>query len=194
MEGTNGRDPLIAAHADNMTRNKNTAVFTKAWLPKKGFKQQSQMLTKDPDMVLFAADPSKKLMALRSFKNAGGTLLCQNKKLMCLSGPAFVFDPSTLIADCPLVPQTIDALHKCKAAIKVEEIEAPSKSGLVAYPEPASFLPAPWLADAVTAANSSIPFNLITVINKVATAFDQEHNNNKNSITSVAEHSGDFIN
>jgi hypothetical protein len=77
---------FIAARADNTTGNSNTAVFTEAWLPEKGFDQRFQTLSADPDMVLFAAHPSKKLMVLHSFKNAGGTLLRPNKKLMCLSG------------------------------------------------------------------------------------------------------------
>jgi hypothetical protein len=74
-----------------------------------------------------------------------------------------------------------------------EEIEAPNESGFVTYPGSASFLSATWLADAVTAANSSDPFHLITVINAAATAFDQEHNNNKNYITSAADHAENFI-
>jgi hypothetical protein len=37
-------------------------------------------------MVLFAADSKKKPLVLHSFKNAGGTLLRPEKKLMCLSG------------------------------------------------------------------------------------------------------------
>ena len=66
---------FIAARADNTAGNKNTSVFTKAWLPKKSFEQQFQMLTADPNMVLFATDSSKKLLVLHSFKNAGGALI-----------------------------------------------------------------------------------------------------------------------
>jgi hypothetical protein len=72
---------FIAAHADNTARNKNTSVFTKAWLPKKSFKQQFQMLTADPNMVLFAPNSSKKLLVLHSFKNTGGTLIRPETKL-----------------------------------------------------------------------------------------------------------------
>jgi hypothetical protein len=49
---------FIAARADNMAGNKNTSVFTKAWLPEKSFEQQFQMLTADPNMVLFATNSS----------------------------------------------------------------------------------------------------------------------------------------
>jgi hypothetical protein len=81
-------------------------------------------------------------------------LLCPEKKLMCLSGTgalATVFEVNslTLMAKCNLVTPTIDALCECMTAIEVAEVEAPDENGLVTYPGSASFLPAPWLADAV---------------------------------------------
>jgi hypothetical protein len=45
----------------------------------------------------------------------------------------------------------------------------------------------------VVAANSSNPFPLITVVNAAATAFDLEHEEDENYITSAADHAGDFI-
>ena len=71
--------------------------------------------------------------------------------------------------------------------------EVPDKNGLVTYPGSASFHPAPWLADTVIAANSSDPFLLITVVNAGATVFELEHGEDENYITSVADHTGDFI-
>ena len=87
----------------------------------------------------------------------------------------------------------IDALRECTTATEVAELEAPDKNGLVTYPGSASFLPAPWLADAVVAANSSDPFHLITVVNTAATAFDLEHEEDEYYVTSAADHAGDFI-
>ena len=140
-------------------------------------------------MVLFATDSNKNLLVLHSFKNAGGTLVHPEKKLMCLSGTgalAAVFEviPLTRMAECNLVPPTIDALRKCMTAIEVVEVEAPDENGLVTYPASASFLPA---------ANSSDPFLLTTVANVVATIFDLEHKEDENYITSAADHAGDFI-
>ena len=171
---------FIATRKDNADANKNTSVFTEAWSPEKSRDQQFQTLTADPDMVLFATDSNKKLLVLHSFKNAGETLLRPEKKLMCLSGTGslatvFEVDHLTLMAECNLVTPTIDELRECKTEIKVAEVEAPEENDLVTYPGSASFLPAPWLADAVIAANSSNPFLLITTINTVATAFDLEH-------------------
>jgi len=71
--------------------------------------------------------------------------------------------------------------------------EVPDEKGLVTYPGSASFLPAPWLADTVIAANSSNPFLLITVVNAGATVFDLEHKDDENYITSAADHAGNFI-
>jgi hypothetical protein len=43
------------------------------------------------------------------------------------------------------------------------------------------------------AANSSNPFLLITTVNAAATAFGLEHEEDKNYITSAADHAGNFI-
>jgi len=75
-----------AARLDYRAGNKNTSVFTKAWLPEQSQDQCFQTLTTDPDMVLFTKDSNKKLLFLHSFKNAGGILFHPEKKLMRLSG------------------------------------------------------------------------------------------------------------
>jgi hypothetical protein len=54
-------------------------------------------------------------------------------------------------------------------------------------------LPAPWLVDTLTAANSSDPFLLITVVNAAAAAFGQENDDDKNYMTSVTDQAGDFF-
>jgi hypothetical protein len=189
---------FIATRKDNADVNKNTSVFTEAWLPEKSRDQRFQMLAADPDMVLFAADSNKKLLVLHSFKNAGGTLLRLEKKLMCLSdtgslATVFEVDHLTLMAECNLVTPTIDELQECKKETKVAEVETPEENGLVTYPGSASFLPAPWLADAVRAANSSNPFLLITTVNAAATVCDLEHEEDENYITTAVDHAGDFI-
>ena len=117
---------------------------------------------------------------------------------MCLSGTGeiatvFEVNPLTLTADCNLVTPTIDALRECTAATEVAELEAPDENGLITYPGSASFLPAPWLADTVIAANSSDPFLLITVVTAAATAFNLEHEEDENYVTSAADHAGDLI-
>jgi len=185
---------FIAARLDNTAGNKNTSVFTEAWSPKQSQDQHFQTLTTDPDMVFFAADSNKKLLVLHSFKNAGGTLFRPEKKLMRLSGTGeiatvFEVNPLTLTAECNLVTPTINALRECTTATEVAELKAPDENSLVIFPGSASFLPAPWLADAVVAANSSDPFLLITVVNAAATAFNLEHED----VTSAADHAGDFI-
>ncbi len=77
--------------------------------------------------------------------------------------------------------------------IKVTKVDAPDKNGLVTYPGSVSFLPAPWLADAMIAANSSNPILLITVANAAATVFDREHKEDLEYITPAKNHAGDFI-
>ena len=70
----------------------------------------------------------------------------------------FEVNPLTLMVECNLVTLTIHALRECTTATKVAKVEVPDENGLVTYPGSSSFLPAPWLADAVIAASSSNPF------------------------------------
>ena len=72
----------------------------------------------------------------------------------------FEVDHLTVMAKCNLVTPEINALLllECTTAIEVAKVEAPEENGIMTYPGSASFLPAPWLADAVIAANSSNRF------------------------------------
>ncbi len=87
-------------------------------------------------------------------------MLRLEKKLMCFLwtgslATVFEVDLLTLMAECNLVTPTTDALRECTTETKVAEVEAPEEKGIVTYPGSASFLPAPWLADAVISANSN---------------------------------------
>ncbi len=95
-------------------------------------------------MVIFAAGKNKKLLTFHSFKNAGGTLLRPDSKLMCLLGTgasatAIGVNFKELVANCNLVTPTIEELSKCKTASKVSGLEEPNETGLVTYPGSASF-------------------------------------------------------
>jgi hypothetical protein len=151
------RKSFFAAHTDNETGNKNTSIYTEAWSPDKIDEVRFQTLTSDPNMVIFAAGENKKLLTFHSFKNAGGTLLRPDNKLMCLLGTgasttAIEVNFKELEANCNLVTPTIEKLSECKTASKVSELEAPNKTGQVTYPGSASFLAAPWLVKTVMAA------------------------------------------
>ncbi len=102
---------------------------------------------------------------------------------MCLLGTGslatiFKVDHLTLMAECNLVTPKIDTLRECKTEIEVAEIEAPEENGIVTYPGSASFLPAPWLADAVIAANSSNPYLLLTTVKTVNAGLEHEEDAN----------------
>ncbi len=118
---------------------------------------------------------------------------------MCLLGTgasavAIQVDSKTLMADCSLITLTIDAICKCTTAEETGDITTTDKNvWLVTYPGSASFLPAPWLLNAVVKALSSNPFILIPKAIKMAQAFDQEHYHYKEYITTAADHMDDFI-
>ncbi len=144
------------------------------------------------------ADSSKRLQVFHSFKNAGGTLLRPENKLMFLFGTgtsAFaiqVNDP-TFMADCPLITPKIDKFCICSLVVEIADITALDKNGLETYPGAASFLPAHWLLDVVAEALSSNPFILISKAIKAAKAFDQDHNSVREYITLAVHHVDDFI-
>ncbi len=149
-------------------------------------------------MVIFAAGKNKKLLTFHSFKNAEGMLLHPENKLMCLLGTgasviAIEINSKQLVANCTLVTPTINKLCKCKTADEVSAIEAPNETGLVTYPGSASFLAAPWLVNAVMAANLSNPFHLIAVVNTAAKTFNKEHYADADYITKATDNAGDFI-
>jgi hypothetical protein len=77
---------FLATQKKNAAGNKNTTVFTEAWLPQTSIKQHFQMITADQNLAVFVADSSKKLQVFHSFKNTEGTLLLANNQLMCLFG------------------------------------------------------------------------------------------------------------
>ncbi len=97
------------------------------------------------------------------------------------------------MADWPLITPTIDKIHECSLADKIANITAPDKNRLVTYPGAASFLPAPWLLNAVVEALSRNPVFLISKAIKAAQVYDQEHNFYEEYITSVVYHVDDFI-
>jgi hypothetical protein len=88
---------------------------------------------------------------------------------------------------------TIDAIRECSLAVKIADTTAPDKKGLVTYPGAASFLPAPWLLNTVVEAFLSNPSILISKVIEAAQAFDQDHDSDKEYITSAVNHVDDFI-
>jgi hypothetical protein len=95
---------FFATREDNEAGNKTTTVFTEAWLPQTSIAHHFQTITVDPNMAVFVADLSKMLQVLHSFKNAGGSLLRPDNKLMCLfstgaSAIAIQVNDTTFMAD-----------------------------------------------------------------------------------------------
>jgi hypothetical protein len=188
---------FFAAQADNNLGNKNTLIYTKAWLPDKSNDVRFQTLISDINSIIFAADQDKNIHALH-IKVAGGTLLCPTTKLMCLLGSgssatAFIIDKQSLLKTCNLITPTINELQECSNKDEVNAINAPDDDGAVTYSGSASFFPAPWLSNMVLSLGTSNHAKLIPAVNAAAIEFDTEHAGNANYITTVADHAADFI-
>jgi hypothetical protein len=112
------------------------------------------------------------------------------------SGPSaatFIIDKQSLLNPCNLVTPTINKLQECSNEDQVNAVIAPPDDGAVTYPGSASFFAAPWLVDVIMAARTSDHSKLIPVVNTAATAFDTEHKNDAEYITTTQDHAVNFI-
>jgi hypothetical protein len=189
---------FAAARADNDLGNKNTSVYTKAWSPDKDDNMRFQTLVVDTDNVFLAMVTNNKIHALHNFKVAGGTLLRQTTKLMCLLGTgahatALLVNKQSLLNSCNLVTPTIDELQACSNEDEVNKIAEPDKTRAVTYPGSASFFAAPWLVETIMSAGTSQSSKLIPAANAAAIEFDAEHKHNEDYATTATDHAGDFI-
>jgi hypothetical protein len=189
---------FFAARADNNLGNKNTLIYTEAWLPDKSNDVRFQTFISDINIIIFAADQDKNIHALHSFKVAGGTLLCPTIKLMCLLGSglsatAFIVDKQSLLNPCNLITPTINELQECSNEDEVNGFNAPDDEGAATYPGSPSFFPVPWLSNTVLSSGTSDHAKLIPAVNAAAIAFDAKHAGNANYITTAASHAADII-
>ena len=184
---------------DNVLGNQNTTVYTLAWTQSSDHATKLALLTKDPDTVIFAADTDGTMIPLHSFHNLGGTLLRPTDKIVCLigsghSGVAVIVDENSATADCNFVAPPADIIIAGKSPTELQIIPIPSAptDGGIEYAGCSTFLPAPWLTDAVLAANSSDPFHLILSAGAAAKDFDDANDSDPLFLTSAKSHLEDF--
>jgi hypothetical protein len=77
--------------------NKNSTVFTTAWLALTANKVKLGTIFNDDTLAVIAVDANNKVIVMHSFKNLGGTLLHPTNKFACLFGSGCV--TSAVIAD-----------------------------------------------------------------------------------------------
>jgi hypothetical protein len=187
--------------AANEMGNQNTAVYTTAWAMVVPPATKISTLTSDPDMILFAADTENTLITLHSFTNLGGSLLRPNNKVVCLTGSGhagvpLIVDDKSATAECTFKTPSVDLIIAGKTPTELEGIADPTttvQGDHEDYLGCNTFLPAPWLSNAILSSNSNDPFELILVAITAAKAFDAEHDDDSTYLTSADSHLRDFV-
>jgi hypothetical protein len=171
----------FASRTTNKAGNKDTRVFTQAWAQVVPSARKLTTITNDASIAVLALDTNNKVMILHSFKILGGTHLNPTNKYACLIGTgrvtsAVFVDETTLLATCNVTMPTYVSIIACidKAEIEALALPPPIAAAPSNFQCSASFLPAPWLLEAVLNANSSNPAMLILAASDAAVEFDNE--------------------
>ena len=144
------------------------------------------ILTNDPDTILLAANTEGTTILLHSFTNlVGGFLLHPKDTFVCHTGSghvrvAIIVDETSAIA--------------CKTTTKIKALIDPDTfdEGDISYKGTNTFLPAPWLVDAILPTKSNDPSDLILVACTAASEFDNNAHDNDPSYLSTQDHLESF--
>ena len=74
---------------------------------------------------------------------------------------------------------------ECETAHDIATLEDPDEDADITYPVLATFLPAPWLVNAIMSAASTDPFELIRRAITTAVAIDEQRNGNEDFNTTT---------
>ena len=94
---------------------------------------------------------------------------------------------------CDLKTPKLEELTACTSAEEVADLDEPEESSDVTFPGSAFFLPAPFLRDAIIAAETMEPFELILVAYAAAADFDRTHADDASFVDQAMSHAEDII-
>jgi hypothetical protein len=148
-------------------------------------------ITNDASIAVLAVDANNKIMIMHSFKNLGGALTNPVNKYACLIGSgrntvAVIVDTASFLAlpevSTPMYKMIISCMTKEEIAGLVTKAAGPTN-----FQTTTSYLPAPWLLEAVLETKSNDPATLILAVSDAAAEFNQEYKNNAEYITEAEE-------
>jgi hypothetical protein len=118
-----------------------------------------QLLTNDPSTAILAGDYSNGIMILHSFKNLGGTILSPSNNYVCLiratrSAPIVTVNDAPITENCDIITPSIEDILACNDLEELLDLMAPLNDS-IRYSGSATFLPPPWLLNAVIMTPSS---------------------------------------
>lgn len=176
----------FASLSENDEGNRNMVAFTNALNAGRSDTEKIKTLTDNKNYVFLAADRKKSIKIFHSPINFGGTMLRPTNKVVCLTGMGrsavcVHLDIPSTISDCKIVTPTVEELAACETAEAVgnliEPNPIPEEEGFFSYEGSNIMIPAPWLRDAIIAAETTKPFELIPIAIQAARAYDEANDN-----------------
>ena len=161
---------FFASRDTNIEGNQNQAAYHTAWLASNTTEAAKlQLLTNDPNTVIFAGCSAGTIMIFHSFKHLGGTILAPSDKFVCLFGsnhmaPIVIVDEFAVIRPCNMNTPTANDILACTTIQELLDLPKPSnpdEGDDGNYCGLTSFLPSPWLVDCIADACSDEPYKLI---------------------------------
>jgi hypothetical protein len=140
------------------------------------------LLTNDTSTAVLAVDACNKIIIVHSFKNLGGTILKPINRFAGFIGNgrvalAIIINNSSLLAHVNIAMPQYASIIACIDKVEIEGLAHPATNAAPTFHGIASFLPAPWLLEAVSYSNTNNPALIILAASKIAAEFDNEHKN-----------------
>ena len=135
-----------------------------------------KQLIEEIDSIILVAN---EISILHSLSDLGGTRSHPKNKVLCLVGigaraTCVLLNWERAVANCPLVTPTFDDIKICEEA-NLPDLEATTNPGVLTYPGSNSFIPAPWVREAVLESGTKNPAAILKLIIDTAMDFDAKH-------------------
>lgn len=181
---------LFSSRIGNDEGNKNTAVYSTAWSQATPSEAKMAMLVNDPNTAIFAVDVDDKIITLHSFHNFGGSVLSPANKFGALigsgrAGSPVIVNETSLTRTLNVATPPLHTIISCLNKQEFEAVQRPAQRAAKNFSTTVSFLPAPWLLEAVLRAHTSDPALLVIAAAEAAAVFDLEHQGDPEYISSA---------
>ena len=167
---------FFASRESNTAGNNSPNSYLTAWSSTESPEAKLQLLTNDPSTAILAGDYSNGIMILHSFKNLGGTIFSPPDNYVCLIGatrsaPIVTVNNVAITENCEIIIPSIEDILACNDLEELLNLTAPLDD-TIGYSGSATFLPPPWLLNAVIDAQTDDPLKLILAVKQGATIFN----------------------
>ncbi len=121
---------FLTSHPTTKSRNKNSSVFTTAWLALTANEVKLATILNDDILAVIAVDANNKVVVMHSFKNLGWTLLYPTNKFACLIGservaPAVIANKASLLLLLDTTAPSYIAIISCLDAQEISTLIPP---------------------------------------------------------------------